>query len=129
MIFFLFHVSGIHVGKNHISHSSLFFVTLVLVCILVDAASVSDDAEHNTQSSKASTVMDFLKLKHTKRDFNAQSTERNRRLIPYMMVYLPTTNRQYVPFVSPYDVNQAVRSFYLFTSTNNKFLIGQKVYN
>lgn len=106
--------SNVVYGEFYTFHISLsFFSCFVcyscsIVCIFVDAASVSDDAEHNTQSSKASTVMDFLKIKHTKRDFNAQSTDRNRRLIPYVMVYLPTTNRQYVPFASPYDVNQAV---------------------
>lgn len=82
--------------------STIFSLFLTLVCKMIDAASVSSshDVENNTQSSKATTMLDILKVKHTKRD--PQLTDRNRRLIPYMMVYLPTTIRQFAPFANPY---------------------------
>lgn len=88
-----------------------------LVCKWIDAASVSGsyEAEDNAQSSKATTVMDFLKVKQTKRD--SRLTDRNRRLIPYMMVYIPTTIRQLAPFANAYGAKQMVSARRQFETT------------
>lgn len=103
-----------------------FFLNVYIsVCKWINAITVSSihDAENSTQSSIAGILHAG---KQYKRD--AVSSDRNRRLIPYMMFYIPAPSRQYLPVSNPYDIKPVVISLlflvltFIFSSFKNSHL-------